>query len=51
VDALARAYGPGLPDPAPARARARRAPAELTWDDPARAHLALYSEILGGEPR
>jgi hypothetical protein len=34
-----------LADPEPARAGARRAREELTWDASARAHLALYGEI------
>jgi glycosyltransferase involved in cell wall biosynthesis len=48
VDALAGAVHELLSDPAAleeARAGARRARAELTWDAAARAHLAIYEEI------
>ncbi|HEY3541456.1 MAG TPA: glycosyltransferase family 4 protein [Gaiellaceae bacterium] len=45
VAALAEAIEQVLADPEPARAGARRARAELTWDAAARAHLALYEEI------
>ena len=49
VDALAAAVQELLGDPAAleeARAGARRARAELTWDAAARAHLALYEELV-----
>jgi glycosyltransferase involved in cell wall biosynthesis len=49
-DALASAAGRLLDDPealASARAGARRAAAELTWDAAAAAHLAIYQELLG----
>ena len=48
VEALAAAVRELLSDPAAleqARAGARRARAELTWDASARAHLALYEEL------
>lgn len=48
VDGLAAAVHELLDDPAAleeARAGARRARAELTWEASARAHLALYEEI------
>jgi glycosyltransferase involved in cell wall biosynthesis len=45
VRALAEAIEAVLADPEPARAGARRAREELTWDASARAHLALYGEI------
>jgi glycosyltransferase involved in cell wall biosynthesis len=48
VDALAAAVHELLGDPAAlekARAGARRAREELTWDAAARAHLAIYEEI------
>jgi glycosyltransferase involved in cell wall biosynthesis len=48
VDALAAAVHELLSDPAAleeARAGARRAREELTWDAAARAHLAIYEEI------
>ncbi|HET8527957.1 MAG TPA: glycosyltransferase family 4 protein [Gaiellaceae bacterium] len=45
VEALAAALGEVLADPEPARAGARRAREELTWDASARAHLELYREI------
>jgi glycosyltransferase involved in cell wall biosynthesis len=45
VDALAAALSEVLADPEPARAGARRAREELTWDTSARAHLALYEKI------
>jgi glycosyltransferase involved in cell wall biosynthesis len=45
VEALAAAVDEVLRDPEPARAGARRARDELTWDAAARAHLALYEEI------
>lgn len=45
VGALAAAVQDVLADPAPARAGAERARAELTWDAAAEAHLALYREI------
>jgi glycosyltransferase involved in cell wall biosynthesis len=48
VDALASAVGELLSDPEAleqARAGARRAREELTWDAAARAHLALYGEL------
>jgi len=49
VDALAAAVHELLGDPAAledARAGARRAREELTWDAAARAHLAIYEEIV-----
>jgi glycosyltransferase involved in cell wall biosynthesis len=46
VDALADAIAEVLADPEPARAGARRAREELTWDAAAHAHLALYGEIV-----
>jgi glycosyltransferase involved in cell wall biosynthesis len=49
VDALAAAVRELLDDPAAleaARAGARRAREELTWDAAARAHLDLYEELL-----
>jgi glycosyltransferase involved in cell wall biosynthesis len=49
VDALAAAVRELLDDPAAleeARAGARRARDELTWDAAARAHLAIYEEIV-----
>lgn len=49
VDALAAAVRELLGDPAAleeARAGARRAREELTWDAAARAHLAIYEEIV-----
>ncbi len=49
VDALAAAIEELLGDPAAleeARAGARRARAELTWDAAARAHLTLYEELV-----
>jgi glycosyltransferase involved in cell wall biosynthesis len=49
VDALAEAVRELLSDPAAleeARAGARRARDELTWDASARAHLGLYEEIV-----
>jgi glycosyltransferase involved in cell wall biosynthesis len=46
VEALATAIDEVLADPEPARAGARRAREELTWDGSARAHLALYAEIV-----
>ena len=45
VDALRAAIDELLADPEPARAGARRAREELTWDASARAHLELYEEI------
>ena len=48
VEALAAAVHELLSDPAAleqARAGARRARAELTWDAAARAHLGVYEEI------
>jgi len=48
VEALAAAVRELLGDPAAleeARAGARRAREELTWDAAARAHLAIYEEI------
>jgi glycosyltransferase involved in cell wall biosynthesis len=45
VEALAAALADVLADPEPARAGARRARDELTWDRSARAHLDLYEEI------
>jgi glycosyltransferase involved in cell wall biosynthesis len=48
VDALAGAVRELLRDPnalADARAGARRAREELTWDSAAQAHLAVYEEI------
>jgi glycosyltransferase involved in cell wall biosynthesis len=48
VDALAAALHSLLSDRAAlerARAGARRAREELTWDTSARAHLALYEEV------
>jgi glycosyltransferase involved in cell wall biosynthesis len=45
VAALAAAIEDVLADPEPARAGARRARDELTWDAAARAHLDLYEEI------
>jgi glycosyltransferase involved in cell wall biosynthesis len=49
VEALAAALVDVLSDPAPARAGALRARAELTWDASARAHLDLYAELVEGE--
>jgi glycosyltransferase involved in cell wall biosynthesis len=46
VDALADALQRVLEDPAPFRAGAERARAELTWDASAAAHLELYRELL-----
>jgi glycosyltransferase involved in cell wall biosynthesis len=46
VDALTEAVREVLADPAPFRAGAERARAELTWDAAAAAHLALYRELL-----
>jgi len=49
VDAFAAAVRELLDDPAAldaARAGARRARDELTWDAAARAHLDLYEELL-----
>jgi glycosyltransferase involved in cell wall biosynthesis len=46
VEALADALRRVLEDPAPYRAGAERARAELTWDASAAAHLALYEELL-----
>jgi glycosyltransferase involved in cell wall biosynthesis len=46
VDGLARAIEEVLADPEPFRAGARRAREALTWDAAARAHLALYEEIV-----
>jgi glycosyltransferase involved in cell wall biosynthesis len=49
VEALAAAVHELLSDPSAleeARAGARRARAELTWDASARAHLAIYEEIV-----
>ena len=49
VEALAAAVRELLGDPAAledARAGARRAREELTWDAAARAHLAIYGEIV-----
>ncbi|MDE3024454.1 MAG: glycosyltransferase family 4 protein [Acidobacteriota bacterium] len=46
VEALAAAIAEVLNDPEPFRAGARRAREELTWDASARAHLALYEEIV-----
>ena len=51
VDALAEAIRGLLGDPAEldaARAGARRARDELTWDRSAAAHLDLYRELLPG---
>ncbi len=45
VEALAEAVRQLLADPAPARAGALRARAELTWDAAASAHLELYREL------
>lgn len=45
LDALTEAVREVLADPAPARAGAERARAELTWHAAAAAHLALYREI------
>jgi len=45
VDALAEALRTVLDDPERYRAGARRAREELTWDEAARAHLALYDEL------
>jgi glycosyltransferase involved in cell wall biosynthesis len=45
VDALAQGLRRVLDDPAPFRAGAERARAELTWDAAARAHLELYREV------
>lgn len=50
VDALAQAARELLDDPAAleaARAGARRARDELTWDAAAAAHLAIYRELVG----
>jgi glycosyltransferase involved in cell wall biosynthesis len=49
VDALAAALHELLSDPEAlerARAGARRARAELTWEAAARAHLAIYEELV-----
>jgi glycosyltransferase involved in cell wall biosynthesis len=49
VDGLAAAVRELLDDPAAleaARAGARRAREELTWDASARAHLAVYEELV-----
>ncbi|HZQ02515.1 MAG TPA: glycosyltransferase family 4 protein [Gaiellaceae bacterium] len=45
VEALVEAVRQLLADPAPARAGALRARAELTWDAAASAHLELYREL------
>jgi len=45
VEALTEAVREVLADPAPARAGAARARAELTWDAAARAHVELYREL------
>lgn len=46
VAGLAAAIAEVLSDPEPFRRGARRARDELTWDASARAHLALYQEIV-----
>jgi glycosyltransferase involved in cell wall biosynthesis len=49
IEALADSVARLLAEPAvleAARDGARRARAELTWDDAAVAHLALYEEVL-----
>ena len=45
VEALSAAIADVLRDPEPFRAGADRARASLTWDEAARAHVALYEEI------
>jgi len=46
VEALAAALRRVLDDPEPFRAGALRAREALSWDDAARAHVALYSELV-----